>query len=55
VGAKIGDRKLTDAQLAENIAAMVQTIQRKLPGGEKNLRTLIVKTSMGKPARRGIS
>src|SRR5712692_3432891 len=29
VGAKIGDRKLTDVQLAENIAAMVQTVQRK--------------------------
>ena len=55
VGAKIGDRKLTDVQLAENIAAMVQTVQRKLPGGEKNLRTLIVKTSMGKPAKRGLS
>jgi large subunit ribosomal protein L1 len=55
VGAKIGDKKLTDDQLAENIAAMVQTVQRKLPGGEKNLRTLIVKTSMGKPAKRGFS
>jgi len=54
VGAKVGDKKLSDSDLAENIAAMLQTVQRKLPNGEKNLRTLTVKTSMGKPARRGI-
>jgi len=54
VAGKVGDRKLSDTDIAENILAMVQTIQRKLPGGEKNLRTIMVKTSMGKPISKGI-
>jgi large subunit ribosomal protein L1 len=51
VGAKMGDRKLSDADIAENIQAMVQTVQRKLPNGDRNIRSIIVKTSMGKPVR----
>ena len=51
VGAKVGDRKLPDAEIAENIQAMVQAVQRKLPNGDRNIRSVIVKTSMGKPAR----
>ncbi len=54
VAGRVGDRKQSDTDIAENILAMVQTIQRKLPGGEKNLRTIMVKTSMGKPISKGI-
>jgi large subunit ribosomal protein L1 len=48
VSAKVGDKKLTDAQIADNILAMVQAVQKKLPNGDKNIRTVAVKTSMGK-------
>ena len=54
VGAKVGDRKLPDAELADNILAMVQAVQRKLPNGDRNIRSIIVKTSMGKPVRRKV-
>jgi large subunit ribosomal protein L1 len=54
VGAKVGDRKLSDSDLADNILAMVQAVQRKLPNGDRNIRSIIVKTSMGKPARRKV-
>lgn len=51
VAAKVGDRKLSDAELAENILAMVQAVQKKLPNGDRNIRAVIVKTTMGKPVR----
>ncbi len=54
VGAKVGDRKLSDAELADNIQAMVQAVQRKLPNGDRNIRSIIVKTSMGKPVRQKV-
>ncbi len=51
VAAKVGDRKLSDSDVADNILAMVQAVQRKLPNGERNIRSVIVKTTMGKPVR----
>jgi large subunit ribosomal protein L1 len=54
VMAKVGDKTLSDSDLAENIQAIAQAIQRKLPAGEKNIRSVIVKTTMGKPVRRSI-
>ena len=55
VAAKVGDRKLSDADLADNILAMVQAVQKKLPNGDRNIRSVIVKTTMGKPARSKVS
>lgn len=51
VMAKVGDSKLTEAQLAENIVSVVTAVSRKLPNGDKNIRTIMVKTTMGKPAK----
>lgn len=51
VASKVGDRKLSDSDIAENILAMVQAVQRKLPNGERNIRAVIVKTTMGKPVK----
>ena len=51
VMSKIGDAKLTDAELAENITAVVNAVTKKLPNGDKNIRTIMVKTTMGKPAK----
>jgi large subunit ribosomal protein L1 len=51
VAAKVGDRKLSDADVADNILAMVQAVQKKLPNGERNIRSVIVKTTMGKPVK----
>jgi len=51
VSSKVGDRKLSDTDLADNILAMVQAVQKKLPNGDRNIKSVMVKTSMGKPAK----
>jgi len=55
IAAKIGDRKLSDSDLAENILAVVQAVQKKLPSGERNIKSVIVKTTMGKPVKQGVT
>ena len=54
VMAKVGDSKLTEAQLAENILAAVNAVTKKLPNGDRNIRTIMVKTTMGKPAKQAV-
>lgn len=54
VMAKAGDHTLTEAQLAENIQAVVLAMAKKLPNGDKNIKTIMVKTTMGKPAKQAV-
>ncbi|MDA4124785.1 MAG: 50S ribosomal protein L1 [Thaumarchaeota archaeon] len=54
VMAKAGDGALTEAQLAENIQAVVAAMAKKLPNGDKNIKTIMVKTTMGKPAKQAV-
>jgi len=54
VMAKAGDSKLSDPDLAENIQAVVAAIAKKLPNGDKNVKTVMVKTAMGKPAKQAV-
>ena len=54
VMAKVGDDKLTDPELAENIVAVVNAVSKKLPNGDKNIKTVMVKTTMGKPAKQAV-
>ncbi|MGD1055702.1 MAG: 50S ribosomal protein L1 [Nitrososphaerales archaeon] len=51
VMAKAGDSNLTEPDLAENIQAVVAAVAKKLPNGDKNIKTVMVKTAMGKPAK----
>ncbi|HXW94825.1 MAG TPA: 50S ribosomal protein L1 [Nitrososphaerales archaeon] len=51
VMAKVGDSKLSEPEIAENIVAVVNVVSKKLPNGDKNIRTIMVKTTMGKPAK----
>ena len=55
VTARVGDRKLSDSDLAENILAVVQAVARKLPAGDRNIRSVMVKTTMGKPVKQGVA
>lgn len=55
VAAKVGDKFLSEADLSENILAVVQAIKKKLPGGDRNIRSIIVKTTMGKPVKKAIA
>ncbi len=48
---KIGDETMDDGDLAANAHAVLNAIEKKLPSGDKNIRRVIVKTSMGKPIK----
>jgi large subunit ribosomal protein L1 len=50
LSAKIGDEEMNDDELTANASAIVATVEKKLPQGEKNIRNAIVKFTMGKPA-----
>lgn len=45
---KIGDESMTDEQLAANAIAVIASVEKKLPQGDKNFRNAIVKFAMGK-------
>ncbi|RMF32026.1 MAG: 50S ribosomal protein L1 [Candidatus Nitrosothermus koennekii] len=51
IACKIGYEDMSDEQLAENAMAVINAIEGKLPNGDKNIRDIIVKFTMGKPVR----
>ena len=48
---KFGDETMDDADLAINAHAIVSAIEKKLPNGEKNIKKIMIKTTMGKPTK----
>ena len=48
VAGKIGDETLDDAKVADNALAVIGQVEKKLPNGEKNIHSLLVKKTMGK-------
>ena len=48
---KIGEESMEDADLAANASAVAATIEKKLPNGDKNIRKIMIKTTMGKAIR----
>ena len=51
VSCKIGDETMEDADLAVNAHAVLSAIEKKLPNGEKNIKKVMIKTTMGKPIK----
>ncbi|HXX06034.1 MAG TPA: 50S ribosomal protein L1 [Candidatus Bathyarchaeia archaeon] len=45
---KIGDETMTDEDLLANANAVISTIEKKLPSGDKNIKKIMIKTTMGK-------
>ncbi|MDX1532965.1 MAG: 50S ribosomal protein L1 [Nitrosopumilaceae archaeon] len=45
---KIGDETMDDKDLAANALAVYNTVEKKLPNGDKNIRKVLIKTTMGK-------
>ncbi|MDE1724982.1 MAG: 50S ribosomal protein L1 [Thaumarchaeota archaeon] len=45
---KIGDETMSDEDLLANVNAVIGTVEKKLPGGDKNIKKIMIKTSMGK-------
>lgn len=48
---KIGDESMENTDLAINAHAVLSAVEKKLPNGEKNLKRIIIKTTMGKPIK----
>ncbi len=51
VSCKIGDESMEDIDLAVNAYAVLNAIEKKLPNGEKNIKRIMVKTTMGQPIK----
>lgn len=45
---KIGTETMEDAELAANANAVINMVKTKLPNGEKNIKKIMIKTTMGK-------
>lgn len=48
---KIGDESMDDADLAANALAVYGTVEKKLPNGDKNVKKIMIKSTMGKIVR----
>ena len=48
---KIGDESMENTDLSINAHAVLSAVEKKLPSGEKNLKRVIIKTTMGKPVK----
>jgi len=51
ISCKIGDESMEDADLAINAHAVLTAIEKKLPNGERNIKRIMIKTTMGKPIK----
>ncbi len=45
---KIGDESMSDGDLAANAHAVINLVEKKLPSGDKNIKRIMIKTTMGK-------
>lgn len=48
---KIGDESMEDSDLLANAHAVISAVEKKLPNGDKNIKKIMVKTTMGKPIK----
>ena len=48
---KLGEENMDDADLAANANAVATTIEKTLPNGNKNIKKIMFKTTMGKAIR----
>ncbi|MGC9116845.1 MAG: 50S ribosomal protein L1 [Conexivisphaera sp.] len=55
ISAKIGDEGMSDEELAENAAAVLDAIRAKLSQGERAIRKVVIKATMGEPVEAVVS
>lgn len=51
---KIGDETMEDTALAANAMAVIGAVEKKLPNGDKNMKRVMVKTTMGGPTKQKV-
>lgn len=47
----IGTEAMSDEELAQNMSALVESVERSLPRADQNIGSMLVKTTMGPPVR----
>lgn len=55
VSAKVGDENMDDSSLAGNALAVLSALEKRLPQGEKNIRSAVLKFTMSRPTKMGAS
>jgi LSU ribosomal protein L1P len=45
----VGDEGMSDEEIADNAMAVLEALRNKLPQGERAIRKVVVKATMGKP------
>ncbi len=45
---KIGDETMSDEDLAANASTVISSVEKKLPTGDRNIKNILLKTTMGK-------
>ncbi len=51
ISSKIGDMSMDDADLTINAHTVLNAIEKKLPNGERNMKKILIKTTMSKPIK----
>ena len=51
VPVKIGTEAMASKDLLDNAKAVVDALDKKLPGGKRSISSVIVKLTMGKPVK----
>ena len=51
ISSKIGDVSMEDPDLVINALTVLHAIEKHLPNGEKNMKKILIKTTMGKPVK----
>jgi len=51
IQAHIGDEKMNDGELADNAKTAIDLLLHKLPQGAGNIKSILIKTTMGAPAK----
>ncbi|MEZ0393643.1 MAG: 50S ribosomal protein L1 [Desulfurococcaceae archaeon] len=49
IAAKIGDIDMPDEKVAENARALLNALKDKVPQGERSIKKIVIKATMGKP------
>ena len=47
----VGSEKMDDKDIEENIKALLAYLQKKLPRGKNNIKSIYLKTTMGQPVK----
>jgi large subunit ribosomal protein L1 len=51
VGVRVGTEEMKDEEIADNVRAVIEALTGKLERGERNIKSVYLKTTMGPPVK----